>query len=213
LVTSEWNSELSNAPFPLKKAKLASNALRLNSDYFAENITMWSGPEIRKRAGRLAVQFLAAWPSFAADAHEVSDNAEKSEFDSDAFERVAVSLGSPLMRMSPSKYESTDGRCRLIGMCSRRYYDKEHAFWFGFSYPQRDFLSWPQQSWVALECESAETILLVRFDQFRPLLEAMHATEGSHWHISIQIVGTKYLMSLPVRRELVDITSWLLPTN
>lgn len=63
LVTQEWNSSLSNAPFTDKKKKLESHALRLNSDYFSKYIPQWNKNSIRTRAEFLAQHILQIWPA------------------------------------------------------------------------------------------------------------------------------------------------------
>lgn len=63
LVTQEWNSALSNASFSIKKPKLQSNALRLNSDYFSRPIPLWNESAIRERGESLAVAILQIWPA------------------------------------------------------------------------------------------------------------------------------------------------------
>lgn len=63
IVTQEWNSSLSNAPFASKKAKLAQHALRLNNDYFTRSIPRWNETAIQNRADYLLKQILAIWPA------------------------------------------------------------------------------------------------------------------------------------------------------
>lgn len=63
LVTQEWNSSLSNAPFPDKKQKLENHALKLNSDYFSKYIEKWNKNAIQARAEFLAQNILAIWPA------------------------------------------------------------------------------------------------------------------------------------------------------
>jgi uncharacterized protein with ParB-like and HNH nuclease domain len=63
LVTQEWNSSLSNAPFKDKRAKLANHALRLNSDYFSRPIPHWGKEAIQERAEFLTQQVLDIWPA------------------------------------------------------------------------------------------------------------------------------------------------------
>jgi len=62
LVTQNWNSELSNASFITKKAKLAQHALRINVDYFKQDIENWNSEAIRNRSGYLIQQILKIWP-------------------------------------------------------------------------------------------------------------------------------------------------------
>lgn len=64
LVTQEWNSQLSNGPFDLKRGKLAQHALKINSDYFSQEIDLWDEAAILSRAEQLSQSFLAVWPAF-----------------------------------------------------------------------------------------------------------------------------------------------------
>jgi uncharacterized protein with ParB-like and HNH nuclease domain len=61
LVTSEWNSSLSNSSFETKKLKLAQHALKLNSEYFNSNISRWDDEAIRKRTNFLVDHTLEIW--------------------------------------------------------------------------------------------------------------------------------------------------------
>ena len=66
LVTQEWNSSLSNAPFVIKQKKLAAHALKMNADYFGrDEVIAWDADAIRARGTFLTDQILAIWPSFA----------------------------------------------------------------------------------------------------------------------------------------------------
>jgi uncharacterized protein with ParB-like and HNH nuclease domain len=64
VVTQEWNSSLSNAAFSIKRDKLASHALLLNSLYFSHDIPRWDKDAIRERANQLADQILTIWSAF-----------------------------------------------------------------------------------------------------------------------------------------------------
>ena len=63
LVTSEWNAQLSNSAFLVKKQKLADHALRINSDYFSLTIDRWDDQAILERANFLTSKFIEIWPS------------------------------------------------------------------------------------------------------------------------------------------------------
>ena len=63
LVTPEWNGQLSNSAFVVKKQKLAEHALRINSDYFSLTIDRWDEKAILERANFLASKFIEIWPS------------------------------------------------------------------------------------------------------------------------------------------------------
>jgi len=62
LVTKEWNSSLSNAPFTHKKEKLASHGLKLNADYFSYEIPRWDEAALKKRASYLIDKIFEIWP-------------------------------------------------------------------------------------------------------------------------------------------------------
>lgn len=63
LVTQDWNTELSNAPFEEKRKRLAQHALRINSLYFSQNhFSVWNEEAILKRADFLVQKILKAWP-------------------------------------------------------------------------------------------------------------------------------------------------------
>ncbi len=63
LVTSEWNSELSNLPFSQKQEKLKNHALLINHDYFNQNILKWDDFAIKSRAEKLIENILEIWPA------------------------------------------------------------------------------------------------------------------------------------------------------
>lgn len=63
LVTSEWNSTLSNSPFSDKKSKLANHALLLNHQYFSQPISCWNEQAIQSRAQFLLQKILQIWPA------------------------------------------------------------------------------------------------------------------------------------------------------
>jgi uncharacterized protein with ParB-like and HNH nuclease domain len=68
LVTGEHNSVLSNAPFAIKKEKLAVHGLKLNSAYFgARDIAVWDGEAIHDRGKWLTEQIIQIWPSLAPE--------------------------------------------------------------------------------------------------------------------------------------------------
>ncbi len=64
LVTSSYNSSLSNDSFPEKRVKLRAHGLKLNSEYFAPNIEQWNARAIQGRANWLIEKIIEVWPSF-----------------------------------------------------------------------------------------------------------------------------------------------------
>lgn len=63
LVTQEWNSAMSNAPYPKKRGYLTRHALELNKSYFANGPKRWNGTAIRERGKFLADLIVQIWPA------------------------------------------------------------------------------------------------------------------------------------------------------
>ena len=63
LVTQEWNSSMSNAPYPKKKDLLGQHALKLNSSYFANGPKQWNGEAILERSRLIADTIIQIWPA------------------------------------------------------------------------------------------------------------------------------------------------------
>lgn len=61
LVTQEWNTAMTNGPFATKKEKLAEHVLRINKDYFSQDIQRWDGDAIALRTDWLAQLAVEVW--------------------------------------------------------------------------------------------------------------------------------------------------------
>lgn len=68
LVTQEWNSALSNSPFPRKKQTLEKHEFRLNRDYFCREIEKWNEQAILDRADFISANFLEIWSALGEPA-------------------------------------------------------------------------------------------------------------------------------------------------
>ncbi|MCG3773369.1 MAG: hypothetical protein JW395_0175 [Nitrospira sp.] len=216
LVTPEWNSSLSNSEFTAKQEKLKNHALRLNSSYFDGALSKWTRDEILERAEALGLTLLKVWPSLAPDAVS-SDIAsepaqEAAEFHFAAVERIASKLGAPLRRISKARFESTDAKCGVVGVCSRRYNepDGEVGFWFGFRFSQREFLHKYERALVAFECESPDHVVLLPLETLEPYLKHLNVTEESHWHIVLRQVDGRTWLNLPLNQRREDFTEHVL---
>ncbi|MFZ1220628.1 MAG: HNH endonuclease family protein, partial [Chthoniobacterales bacterium] len=218
LVTSEWNASLSNAPFAIKKPKLASHALRINNSYFSREIACWNRDGIRERADDVGETILQIWPSFLPsdiehpDTLRVNERPAASEFDEAAVERIAVKLGTSLRRLSQARFESDDGTMRVVGLCSKGYRRGTDAvrYWYGIKPSQNDFLQLATNSWIAFECESPEKVVLLEFSFLQPLLKKLQETEGKHWHVEIFERAGQFEIDLPVTSETVSVTDRVL---
>lgn len=217
LVTGVWNSELQNARFTVKRPKLGANALRLNSTYFTEAMRRWGREEIRERGETLAGQILEVWPSFipndsATEAMEDhgSGVTDASEFHFEILERAAVRIGAPMLRLSQARFESSDGRHRLIGLCSKPYPRAGNAnrYWYGLRPSHKDFLDWSGGGWIAFECAPHRKALLIPFADLQPWLHGLRETEGRHWHVELFEQGDSILLPLSLTGEKIDVSKY-----
>lgn len=65
IVSQEWNSQLSDSLFTVKKAALTSHALLLNALYFNIEIERWNAQAIQDRCNWLVELILQLYPSFS----------------------------------------------------------------------------------------------------------------------------------------------------
>lgn len=63
LVTQEWNSAMSNAPYSRKRSLLERHALQLNKIYFAQGPKRWNGQAILERGKFLSDIVVKVWPA------------------------------------------------------------------------------------------------------------------------------------------------------
>src|SRR5204862_261825 len=114
-------------------------------------------------------------------------------------------------RLSQARFESTDGRVRVVGLCSKGYARGGDAlrYWYGIKPSQRDFLEVAADAWIAFECESSAKIVLTSFAEFQPMLSKLRETEGKHWHVDIFERDASFTVNLPLSSETVDVTQHL----
>ncbi len=218
LVTAEWNSELSNAPFSTKQKKLATNALRLNCSYFTDETTKWGRDEILERAEELADVILKIWPSFLTSDESAepklgsNEKVMASEFHFEAVERVAQKLATPLRKLSQARYESKDGQQRVVGLCSKTYKLPSGVlrYWYGLRPSQKVFLEKPGTSWLAFECGGSSKIVLISYAVFLQFIKSLNETPGQHWHVDLFDEGGRIELNLPLIAQRADVTTHLL---
>jgi len=63
LVGADYNSEMSNRPFEIKRPVLAASKVYLNQHFNADELRMWSQAEIEARAKALADLAIKVWPA------------------------------------------------------------------------------------------------------------------------------------------------------
>lgn len=75
VVTQEWNSQLSNNHYVVKRERLAAHGLRLNSIYFSKHApAIWNRQAIRQRAEWLMSKIVMLWPQLG----ESTDGGEQT---------------------------------------------------------------------------------------------------------------------------------------
>ena len=84
------------------------------------------------------------------------------------------------------------------------------SYWFGFKDAQKEFLTFDSKSWLALECETPQHLLLIPFVEFLPWLEALDRTENKHWHIRLRRQDDKISLKLSRLNKAEDISRYLL---
>jgi hypothetical protein len=222
LVTQEWNSALSNAHFGVKRPRLASHALRINSDYFSREILRWNEEAIHERGAFLTDKILAIWPSLKPeDQHSNDDDdfaemerSEPANFHEECIVKVSEHLGKVLLKRSTQHYSNTDGQYRVVCMVSKAYeraYDT--VYWYSFFPAQREFLSAASSAFVAYGCGSPDKTILLPYQFFEPLTQNMRTTvqDRKYWHVKIFERENRFYIGQELVGDRVDITDYLLP--
>lgn len=218
LVTQDWNASLSNKSFAIKKQRLAGHALKINSDYFGQDIPEWNEEAIRARCEWLLGKVLEIWPSFgggdALSAATSSPSAPAASFHAECVARIGSHLGKRLLRKSGMTFASADDAVRVTCAVS-----KEHrrgglpSFWYGFTRSQKNFLeAATEQAYASFGCGSADKVVLFPYSTLVPLTAKMNQTlEGKrdYWHVMLLDAGTQFFLELQ-QGEKVDVTAYLL---
>lgn len=220
LVTQEWNSVLSNAPFAIKRPKLAAHALLINSKYFIRDIPRWNEDAIHERAAFLIEKVFTIWPTFKpsdqVDEEYGFAELQKSEpanFHEECIERISRYLGKVLLKRSTQHYSTTDGQCRVVCFVSKAYrrtYDA--VYWYSLFPSQKEFLSPALSSFVAYGCGSPDKVILLPYEVFEPLTQNMRTTiqERKYWHIKLFERENRFYLGQELVGDRVDVTSYLL---
>jgi hypothetical protein len=155
-------------------------------------------------------------------ADEEEDEQRKTKFTPINFRdacatRVQKHLGQPLVKRSSAVYSSPDENLAVICINSREYKNAKHSghsgYWFAFHPHQRDLLQNHKQTFVALGCGSAETILLIPGKIFIKWLDRFHKTERDdrfYWHVRIHKDKEGYLLRVKKGSDTVRLNEYLL---
>ena len=217
LVTQEWNSSLSNAPFAVKRSKLAAHALLMNSAYFGQDIPAWDEGAIKKRGDYLTDKVLEVWPSLSPSPTAQAPKTQTADFYRDCVHRIAQHLGLSFVKQG-SYYATRDGASRLVCAVSKAYPKPNRTgYWFAFHPAQSAFLSAVPNAFIAYGCGSAERVLLFPIADFLPLVQNMSTTTknaNSYWHVLVDEIGANFYLTQALLGTKVDVSAYLLkPVN
>ena len=166
LTLTGYNPELGNRSYAAKRTTLALSHFELNR-YFGDH-ERWGPIEIANRARDLYRIALQLWPrpeiaAGSADSSAATDRSARAAFHGDCIKSAQRHLGVHLSKLSKTRYESGDGRIRLMCAVSAVHDESKEVpnFWFGFHPSQLEFLKAAELPYVCLGCSSAETTLLV----------------------------------------------------
>ena len=143
LITQDWNSSLSNKSFAIKKQKLLGHALKLNSDYFEQEIEEWDEEAIRTRIAWLPDKIIEVWPALSQDdAPQAVTTAAAASFHEDCVSRVSAFLGEKYLKQGNTAFATADSTHRLICSVSKQYIRSSQVlYWYAFHPSQQEFLS------------------------------------------------------------------------
>jgi hypothetical protein len=162
---------------------------------------------------KIAIQL---WPRPEITIVESPVAMEKSApaaFHADCIKLAQQHLGAHLSKLSQSRYESGDGRIRL--MCAVSATHKESGdvpyFWFALHRAQLEFLETVESPYICLGCSSSETTLLAPLLVLRSFLDLMSVTKAEdrlYWHIVIQKKLGKFMIRLLGGKDGPDLTGF-----
>jgi hypothetical protein len=128
--------------------------------------------------------------------------------------KVQKHLGQPLVKRSLAVYSSPDEELAVICINSREYKGaKDSGYWFAFHPYQRDLLKDHKQTFVALGCGSADSLLLIPGASFVSWLDRFHTTEREdkfYWHIRVKKNKDGYLLRVKKGEDVVKVSEYLL---
>ncbi len=215
LVTQDWNSSLSNKSFTIKRQRLAGHALKINTDYFSQDIPEWDEDAICARCDWLIENVLTVWPSLGGEMAEsvATPSVASANFHGECSARIASALETALVKKSDTKFASANDAVRVTCAASKEYVRSGvPQYWYAFHPHQKSYLDEAEQGYVAFGCGSAAKVLLFPYHEFVSYLSRMGQTvkgERAYWHVVIQKVETQFFLVLQ-QGERVDVTAHLL---
>jgi Protein of unknown function (DUF1524) len=215
LTLTGYNPELSNRSYAEKRALFALSHFELNR-YFGDRES-WRVAEIEARARALFKVAVQLWPRPEISIVEAPVAADKgaapAAFHGDCVKLAQQHLGAHLSKLSQTRYESGEGRIRL--MCAVSATHKESGdvpyFWFALHRAQLEFLEAAQSPYICFGCASSETTLLIPLPAIRGILDSISVTkteDRDYWHIVIQKKMGKFIIRLLGAKDGPDLTEY-----
>jgi uncharacterized protein with ParB-like and HNH nuclease domain len=191
LTLTGYNPELSNKPYPEKRAVYALSHFELNR-YFG-TCDEWNAMQIGRRAAKLFGIALQLWPRPSlvnTESAAANDKTAPAGFHAECVKLVQSNLGAHFLKLAQTRYQSADGQKRMMCAVSAEHNETGGTpyFWFALHKTQLDFLQQSGQAWICLGCGSAETTLLIALPEIANKLTLMSVTKTAdrhYWHIVI----------------------------
>lgn len=215
LVTQDWNSSLSNKSFSIKRQRLAGHALKINADYFSQDITDWDEDALRARCEWLVEKVLIVWPSLGGDDADAGDTqtATSANFHMECVARIGSALGKTLLRKSQTTFAATDDSVRVTCAASKAYVRSGLPnYWYAFHPAQKMYLESAGKGYASFGCGSAATVILFPYDVFEAYIARMGQSikgDRNYWHVVFQEVGEQFYLVLQ-QGERIDVTAYVL---
>jgi hypothetical protein len=211
LTLTGYNPELGNRSYAVKRTTFALSHFELNR-YFGDH-ERWGPIEIENRARDLFRIALQLWPrpDIAAGSSVVTDRSVPAAFHGDCVKLAQKHLGVHVSKLSQTRYESGDGRIRLMCAVSAIHDESREVpyFWFGFNISQLEFLKAAELPYVCLGCSSAETTLLVPLAFIQSFLDSMSVSVvAQHRHIVVHKKMGRYILRLLGGKDGPDLTEF-----
>jgi hypothetical protein len=149
-------------------------------------------------------------PAIAAEKPAVS----RANFNEGCMQKVVSALSVPLIKDGRCNFKSADHHTRVVCIVSKEYHPNSErvGYWYAFHPSQKDFLSAGSNSFIALGCGSAESVILIPIAVFFAQLPSMNQTatgDRMYWHVHIYLRNGHYLLNKPTTEGL-DVTSYKL---
>jgi hypothetical protein len=214
LTLTGYNPELGNRSYTEKRTTLALSHFELNRHFCGDE--RWGPIEIENRARELFKIALQLWPrpgiaAISANPSAATDRSVPAAFHGDCVRLAQNHLGAHLSKLSRTRYESSDGRIRLMCAVSGIHEESRDLpyFWFGFHVSQLEFLTAAEQPYVCLGCSSAETTLLVPLAVIQGSLDSMSISAVvQHRHIVVQEKMGRLILRLLGGKDGADLTEF-----